>query len=70
MMKGKNFKNALREAGYTQVEFAQIMGVHRQTIGLQCRADEVESFWVYALIGLIALKNAKSFLAIVENPDN
>lgn len=68
-MTGLEFKAALKEAGYTQTTFALEMGVHRETIGNQCRAKLVERYWVYALAGLVAVASAGAVLEIVGKID-
>ena len=65
-MTGAEFKAELKAAGYNQVAFAQLMGVHRETIGNQCAADQVERYWVYALAGLVAANSAEAVVSIVE----
>lgn len=68
-MTGAEFKAALKAAGYTQAAFALEMGVHRQTIGKQFDADQVERYWVYALAGLVAANSATAVTSIVDNID-
>ena len=68
-MTGAEFKAALKAAGYNQAAFAQLMGVHRETIGKQCQADKVERYWVYALAGLVATSSAHAVTSIVEKID-
>lgn len=63
-MTGAEFKVALKTAGYTQAAFAQVMGVHRETIGTQCKAARVDACWVYALAGLIAVDSAEAVMSI------
>ncbi|MCL2326786.1 MAG: helix-turn-helix domain-containing protein [Proteobacteria bacterium] len=66
MMKGFEFRGALEEAGMTQKEFAEEMGVHRTVIGRQCNAKKVEPYWVYALAGLLATKTARTLTMLVS----
>ncbi len=68
-MTGAEFKAAMKAAGYTQAAFAQLMGVHRETIGKQCQAPCVEAYWAYALAGLVAASSAGAVLSIVGNID-
>ncbi|MEM8519487.1 helix-turn-helix transcriptional regulator [Janthinobacterium sp. CAN_S7] len=68
-MTGAEFKAALKAAGYTQAAFALVMGVHRETVGNQCQAAQVERYWVYALAGLVAASSASAVVAIVGNID-
>lgn len=68
-MTGSEFKAALKAAGYTQAAFAQVMGVHRETIGKQCAADKVEPYWAYALAGLVAATSAEAVMEIVGKID-
>lgn len=68
-MTGAEFKAALKAAGYTQAAFAHVMSVHRETIGKQCQADEVDRVWVYALAGLVAGTSATTVTAIVGKID-
>lgn len=66
-MTGQEFANALKAAGYTQKAFAEVMKVHRTTVGRCCGADdEVEPLWVYALVGLVAAKAAGTVTALVD----
>ena len=68
-MTGAEFKSALKAAGYTQAAFAHEMGVHRETIGKQCQAAQVERYWAYALAGLVAAASADAVTAIVSGID-
>ena len=68
-MTGAEFKAALKAAGYTQAAFALEMGVHRQTIGKQFEADQVDRVWVYALAGLVAASATGAVQSIVEKLD-
>jgi transcriptional regulator with XRE-family HTH domain len=61
-MTGHEFAAAVKAAGYTQKRFAELLGVHRHTVGERYAADVVEPYWVYALAGLIA-GNAASVVA-------
>ena len=65
-MKGYEFRGALGEAGMTQKEFAEAMNVHRTVIGRQCNAKEVDTCWVYALAGLLALRSARTLTVLVS----
>jgi len=65
-MKGFEFRGALEEAGITQKEFADEMGVHRTVIGRQIAAKQVDPHWVYALAGLLALRTAKTLTVLVS----
>lgn len=69
-MTGAQFKASLKAAGYTQAAFAHVMGVHRETIGKQCQAQQVEMYWAYALAGLIATTCSHAVMEIVGNIDN
>ncbi len=53
-MTGQEFEVSVRAAGFTQKEFATLMGPHRSTIGKLFLVDEVPPHWIYALVGLIA----------------
>lgn len=64
-MKGFEFRGALEEVGLTQKEFAEVMGVHRTVIGRQFAAKQVDPYWVFALGGLLAWRNAKTLTALV-----
>ncbi len=68
-MTGAEFKAALKAAGYTQAAFAQVMGVHRETIGTQCKAVRVDACWAYALAGLVAVASAEAVAAIAGKID-
>lgn len=68
-MTGTEFKAALKAAGFTQAAFAHEMGVHRETIGKQCGADQVEVYWVYALAGIVAVTSANTVMSIVGKID-
>lgn len=68
-MTGAEFKAALKAAGYTQAAFAHEMGVHRETIGKQCQADQVDRMWVYALAGVVAMASATAVTSIVGKID-
>lgn len=65
-VKGYEFRGALEEAGMTQKEFAEAMNVHRTVIGRQCNAKEVDTCWVYALAGLLALRSARTLTVLVS----
>lgn len=65
-MRGADFSAAIKEAGYTQQRFAEIMGVHRTRIARQSASDTVEPYWVYALAGLVARKNSDEVRVLVE----
>jgi len=69
-MTGTEFAAAVKAAGYSQKHFAEVMGVHRTTIADRFVAETVESYWVYALAGLIAGNAAKSVVDIVGRLDN
>lgn len=69
-MTGIEFKAALKAAGYTQAAFAIAMGVHRETIGKQCQAEQVERYWMYALAGIVAVSSAAAVMGIVGNIDS
>lgn len=68
-MTGQQFELAIKAAGYNQVRFAKVMGVHRQTIGSVCQSGEVPRYWAYALAGLVAAKSARCVTAVVEEFD-
>lgn len=53
-MTGKEFKAAIKAAGYKQSEFAELMGVRRDTIARRYTMDEVEPYWAFALTGVVA----------------
>lgn len=63
-MTGAEFKGALKRAGLSQTKFAELMGVHRNRIIARCKSAEVEPYWTYALIGLIA-QDANSEIASI-----
>ena len=63
-MTGAEFKGALKRAGFSQTKFAELMGVHRNRIITRCKSAEVEPYWTYALIGLIA-QSANSEIASI-----
>ncbi len=65
-MTGIEFRAALSEHGFTQSEFASIMGVHRTVIGRQFAAKVVGQMWVYALAGLMAARTASTISMIVK----
>lgn len=65
-MTGREFKTALRTAGLTQSQFADAMGVHRARIASRCRADAVEPFWTYALIGFVAEAATTQIRGLIE----
>lgn len=64
-MTGLEFRGALLEVGLSQKEFAAKMGVHRTVIGRQCNAKFVDPYWVYALAGLQALRQARELTCLV-----
>lgn len=59
-MTGLEFKQAIKAAGYTQLRFAEAMGVRRDTIGERYKKEVVEPYWVFALHGLIATRGGNS----------
>lgn len=65
-MKGTEFRGALVEAGLSQKEFAEEMGVHRSVISRQFAAKEVDPHWVYAFAGLLAVRNARTLTVLVR----
>ena len=65
-MNGNEFRAALTEAGVTQKEFAEMMGVHRTVIGRQFGAKEVAPYWGYALAGLLAARTARVVSGLVN----
>lgn len=65
-MTGSEFRIAVKEAGYTQKQFADVMGVYRTTVAKQFTAKTVDPLWVYALVGIIAKKNVKEINAIIS----
>lgn len=65
-MTGTEFNKALKDAGYNQTSFAQLMGVHRTTIVAKCSAEKVEPYWVYALAGLVAAKSSSDVRHLVK----
>jgi DNA-binding XRE family transcriptional regulator len=69
-MTGQEFKAAVKAAGYTQQQFAEIMGVFRTTIANQYNAEKVTPYWVYALAGLISRKAAGEVVALVDQADS
>jgi DNA-binding XRE family transcriptional regulator len=69
-MTGAEFREALKDAGYSQAAFALAMGVHRQTIGKQCEAAHVERVWAYALAGLIAATATEAVQSIITKIDD
>lgn len=68
-MTGQEFAGAVKAAGYTQKAFAEIMGVHRSTVGERYAEAEVDPLWVYALAGLVAVKAAGTVTALVGKTD-
>lgn len=66
-MTGEEFKAAIKNAGYNQATFAELMKVHRQTIGAQCQASVVDPYWAYAIAGVVAIKSAASVMAIAKS---
>jgi transcriptional regulator with XRE-family HTH domain len=68
-MTGTEFRDALKAAGYTQAAFAHLMGVHRERIGKQCQAAQIDVYWAYALAGVVAGKSAGAVLSIVGKID-
>lgn len=64
-MNGSEFKAALKLAGYTQTEFAKIMGVHRETIGKQCHAATVEPCWVMSLSFLMMKQSLYDAMEVI-----
>ena len=68
-MTGEEFKLAIKAAGYNQATFAELMKVHRQTIGAQCQADVIDPCWAYALAGVIAIESSSVVMSIAENID-
>lgn len=69
-MKGHEYEAAVKAAGYTQKRFAEIMGVHRTTIAKQYASETVDTFWVYALAGLIAGNAAGKVVGLVAQADD
>lgn len=65
-MKGFEFRAAMEAAGLKQKDFAEAMGVHRTVIGRQFSATEVEQYWVYALAGLLATRQARDLMMMVK----
>ena len=65
-MTGNEFRSALNDAGLTQREFADEMGVHRTVIGRQFAAAAVEPYWVYALVGVLAARTSRTIAAMVR----
>ena len=65
-MTGNEFRTALQDAGVTQKEFAETMGVHRTLIGRQFAAPAVDPYWVYAFAGLLAVRTSKTIAAMVR----
>lgn len=68
-MTGDDFRQALKDAGYNQGQFAAVMGVHRTLIGRLCAAAEVEPHWVFALAGLVAARSASTVTTLVAAYD-
>lgn len=66
-MTGQEFEASVKAAGYTQIAFAQEMGVYRTTVAKQFKAKSVDPLWVYALIGLIAEKNVREINTIISS---
>ena len=65
-MKGFEFRVTLEKEGLSQKEFAEEMGVHRTVISRQFAAKQVDPHWVYALAGLLAVRNAKTLTVLVS----
>lgn len=55
-MKGFEFKAQIKEAGYTQERFADIMGVDRTVIIRQGKKDDIDPVWAFAIAGLMAAR--------------
>jgi transcriptional regulator with XRE-family HTH domain len=53
-MTGREFHDAMKQAGFTQKKFAEAMGVDRGRIVARCAAQQVEQYWIYALAGIVA----------------
>lgn len=69
-MTGAEFEAEIRAAGFSQVRFAKVMGVHRTTIAARCVPDyEVEPHWRFALAGLIASKAMGEVARLVDDLD-
>lgn len=68
-MTGDGFRQALKDAGYNQGQFAAVMGVHRTLIGRLCAAAEVEPHWVFALAGLVAARQSAAVSGLVAEYD-
>ncbi|MEN2425948.1 helix-turn-helix transcriptional regulator [Chromobacterium vaccinii] len=65
-MTGKEFEKAINAAGYSQRKFAELLGVDRKTIGARCLADEVDSLFAYALLGVLAENSARQLADVVD----
>lgn len=65
-MTGKEFEKAINAAGYSQRKLAELLGVDRKTIGARCLADEVDSLFAYAVLGVLAEKSARQLVGVVE----
>lgn len=65
-MTGNELRAALDQAGISQRDFAELMGVHRTVIGRQFQAKQVAHYWAYALAGLIASRMAKDLCMMVK----
>ncbi len=59
-MTGEQFHQYLKEAGCTQEEFANIMGVHRTTIVSKCASKQLETYWIFSLLGFLRAKRKGS----------
>lgn len=68
-MTGAEFETAVKNAGYTQKRFAEVMGVHRTTVADRFKSETVEPYWVYALAGLIAGAAAGEVSSLVAHAD-
>ena len=65
-MTGTDFRASIEEAGMTQLEFAEKMGVHRTTIARVCQEKVVEPHWAYALAGYLAVGQARLLMTMVK----
>jgi predicted transcriptional regulator len=52
-MTGSEFKELMKNLGYTQIALAHRWGVVRQTIARLCQADWVDPVYADALMGIV-----------------
>lgn len=65
-MTGSEFKSRIKALGYSLQGFADLTGVHRHTIGAQCKAEEIDKLWVYVLAGVVSTNNASQIAELSQ----